>query len=375
MEINFDQAIADLGGAAGIARIANEARAPSTYLLQTSVLPVRRRASYTAEDGGLVIRNVMAQMVGMDSKYPEGAAMDVSTFREIISKLAIQQNLSEKVKRHLRETVRSMIAQGEQGRVGALVVQTVLNFVQKMLLQPHWDRIEWLCGQVLFLDEIDWRFGGSVLALNYQTPAEYLFATRTGTAAYGSSASVFWADHRLAQRRLMGADYTVIGHGNTISEIVYNEANSADILAAENGRFTMRRFRGSMERPATDARDRATFVSYNLEGEVFDADGSGNTTNLPFAPEGLLLYVGLGRPDTDLVQIDQGSTNDGQNNLELGYTHLGPTEEAEGALGVWSRVYKPESMPMQLRGQSVSNTLPVMRNRKRRVVLSTEMQG
>lgn len=370
MEINFDAALRDLGGAAGIARLANEARAPGSYLLQTNILPVRQRAGYTAEDAGMVVRSVMAGMVGMDSKYPEGGVIDVNTFREQIAKLAHQVNLSERTKRHLRETVATMVAQGQQGQAGMVVINTILNFVNKLLIQPHFDRIEYLCGQVLFLDQINWRFNGANLALSYGTDAAHLFPTRTGTAAYGSTASVFWADHRAAQKLLKGADYIIIGHGNTINEVVYNETNSADILAADDGQFTIRRYRGSLERPVTDARDTARLVSYNLEGEVYAAGGAGGTVKVPFAPEGYLLYVARGRPDTDLVEIGGGSTPE-ENDLEIGYTHLGPTEEAEGALGLWARVYKPEDMPMQLRGQSASNVLPVLRKGDRRVVLST----
>jgi len=374
MEVNFDAAIRELGGPTGIARLANEARAPSTYLLQSSILPVRLRTGYTAEDSAMVVRTVMAGLVGTDSKYPEGGVIDINTFREQIAKIAIQNNLSEQVKRQLRETVTAMVTQGQQGRVGATVVLTVLNYVRKMLLQPHWDRIEYLCGQVLFLDEIDWRFNGSVLALDYSSPAANLLPTRTGAAAYGAAGSQFWQDHRLAQRRLLNADYMVIGHGSTINEVVYNEANTADVLEASNGRFRIRRYRGTIERPVTDARDMATFVSYNLEGEVYSPNGDGGTVKVPFAPPGFLLYVARGRPDNDLLQIDAGSTMDeGAETLELGYVHLGPTEEADGRLGVWARVYTPEDMPSQLRGQSASNTLPVMRNRTRRVVSSTEL--
>ena len=376
MEINFDAAIDSLGGAEGIARLANESRAPASYLLQTSILPVRLRAGYTAEDAGMVVRSTMAGLVGMDSKYPEGGVIDLNTFRENIAKIAIQMNLSERTKRQLRETVSAMLVQGDAGRAGAVVVQTILNFVNKLLLQPHYDRIEWLCSQVLFLDEIAWRFNGATLALDYQTPAQYLFASRTGTDRYGGTTSVFWADHREAQRLLLGADYVVIGHGNTLNQIVYNDANSADILAAGDGQFTIRRFRGSLERPVTDARDTATLVAYNLEAEVFNpaGNGDGTTDKVQFAPEGFLLYVARGAPDVDIVDIDAGSTDDPEDrDLELGYVHLGPTEEAEGALGLWARVYKPEDMPMQLRGQSASNVLPVLRNKTRRVVLSTAM--
>lgn len=374
MEFNFEAAIEDLGGAAGIARLANEARAPSDYLLQTNILPVRARPGYTADDAGVVVRSTMAGLVGMDSKYPEGGVVDANTFREKIAKMGHQVNLSEAARRQLREVVERMALQGESGRAGVLMVNTLLNFVNKLLLQPHWDRIEYLCGQTLFFDEIAWTFNGSHLALDYQSPAENLFATRTGNAAYGASGSQFWQDHRLAQRRLTNADYLIIGHGETINEIVYNDANSADILAAGDGQYRIRRFRGSLERPVTDVRDTATFVAYSKEGELYSAPGSEDTITVPFAPEGFLLYIARGRPDSDLIEIDQGSTDDGENDVELGYTHLGPTEEANGALGVWARVYTPEDMPMQVRGQSASNVLPVLRNGKRRVVLSTEMQ-
>jgi len=45
-------------------------------------------------------------------------------------------------------------------------------------------------------------------------------------------------------------------------------------------------------------------------------------------------------------------------NLRLGYTHIGPTEEADGALGRWARVYTPDDRQWELCGEGVTNGLP-----------------
>lgn len=373
MEINFVRAIANLGGTQGILRLVNASRPASDYLLAT-FLPQRLRAGYVAKDGVLVVRSTMAGLVGMDSKLPEGGAIDVNTFAEQIAKLGIQHNLDEKTRREIRENARTIFdapaAQGGgQAGVDQYVERVVLNFVNKLLIQPLDDREEWLRGQVLGTGAIAWTFNGIPLTLDYQVPAGNKFPTRTGTAAYGGSASVFWDDVKLARRTLKGQVGAVIGHSSVIDAIIYNSANSINILG-DGQRVQIQRYRGSLERASTDARETLTLIRYDKEGEVLDPDGSGNTKKLPFFPVGALTFVASTQDSTE-IDIGAGSTDNPDNQLELGWTQLGPTEEADGQLGRWSRVYTPEAMPMQLRGQAAENALPVLRGRGRLVIAST----
>src|SRR5699024_1188291 len=178
---------------------------------------------------------------------------------------AIQANLSEKARREIRQFAERYALRGRDGEIAALVQQTVLNFINKLLLQPHFDRTEYLRGQALAMGQIDWTFGGINLKVDYPIPSDHMFATRTGNDGYGGTSSKWWADHRKAQRLLKGTYDLSIAHPDTIDEIVYNDANSANILSIANGRYTIQRFRGSLERPSTDARETMTLVAYSKE--------------------------------------------------------------------------------------------------------------
>lgn len=371
MELNFAAALNDprIGGPGGIFRLANEARTPASYLLAT-LLPERRLPTYEASDGSMTIRTTMAGVVGMDSAYPEGGVVDLATFRERVIKIAIQNNLSEETLRQLQTLADQVVARG--GSSTDLAVNTILNFVQKLLQQPQWDRREWLRGQALFTGEIDWQYNGITVQVDYGIPSANKFATRTGTAAYGGSASVFWSDMREA-RRLLGSSYEIsIANRTTIEEIIYNDANSINVLGIEGGRYRIQRFRGSLERPSTDARETMTIVEYNAEGEVLDPSNPGQTIKVPFVPNGVIGHFGRADNSSEFIP-GEGATQDPEDGLELGYTHLGPTTESGGRPGDWARVYTPEDMPMQVRGQSASNPLPVIRSAKKIVLASTAL--
>lgn len=371
MELNLAAAINDprIGGNAGLVRLASAARPPADYLLAT-LLPERQRPTYEASDSSLTIRTTMAGAVGMDSKYPEGGAVDLGTFREQIAKIAIQHSLSEKVLRELQLLADQVFQAG--GDTTQLAVNTVLNFVQKLLVQPHWDRKEWLRGQCLFTGAIDWDFNGVTVTADYNVPAANMFATRTGTAAYGGTASEFWADMK-AMRRILGASYQVsIARRETIEEVIYNDANAINVMGIEGGRYRIQRFRGSLERPSTDARETMTLIEYDAEGEVLDLATPGRTVKVPFVPAGVIGHFGRGDRTREFIP-GEGATEDPDETLELGYTHVGPTTENGGRSGQWVRVYTPEGMPMQLRGQSAENVLPVLRNPDRVVLTSTDL--
>lgn len=371
MEINFQAAIADarIGGQDGIFRLANAARPPAEYLLPT-LLPERNLATYQASDGSMTVRTTMAGAVGMDSKFPEGGVVSMSTFREEVIKVAIQNNLSEKALREIQAFADQVLLRG--GDSTQLAVDTVLNFVSKMLLQSHYDRSEWLRGRALFTGVLNWRFNGSNVVVDYGIPAANKFPTRTGTAAYGSTASVFWSDI-LQARKILGNSYEIsIASRATIDAVIYNSANAINVLDIAGGRYTIQRFRGSLERPSTDARETMTLVEYNLEGEVLDLANPGVTIKVPFVPAGVIGH--FGRADTSREFIPgQGATDNPNNALELGYTHVGPTTEGGGRPGRWARVYTPEGMPMQLRGQAVGNILPVITKPNAIVLTSTTL--
>lgn len=371
MAIDFRVAIEELGGDAGVLQLANEARTPADYLLAT-ILPERRMPGWEATAGSMTIRTLMANMIGMDSTPPEGGAMSLSTFREQLAKFGIAQTLTEAMLRTVLQLVERAMLDG--GDANAVQVQTVLNFVNKLLLQPHYDREEWLRGLALFTGEITWTNNGIELALDYGIPAANIFDTRTGNDGYGGSSSVFWADYVAARRILRNNIRAVIGDTATVDAIVYNEANTLEVVSQTNNTFTLRRLVGSgvNQRPSTNALEVVTLIAYDGQGEVRDPDDPNATVKVDFIPTGTLGIFARNDANREF-RIDDGSTADPENDVELGWTQLGPTIENGGRLGRFARVYTPERMPMQLRGESFSNSLPVIRNPEKIVILSTDL--
>ncbi len=371
MPIDFRVAIQELGGDEGVLSLANEARTPADYLLAT-ILPERNRPGYEATAGSMTIRTIMAGMVGMDSALPEGGAVTLNTFRETVAKLGIAQTLTEAMQRELQAFYDRAVLDG--GDTTALLVQTVLNFVNKLLLQPLYDRDEWLRGQALFTGEIDWTYNGIDLALDYGIPSANIFATRTGTSGYGGSASMFWADWTATQTLLRRNVRAVIGDSATVNTIINNEANAVEVVSQTSSTFRLRRLVGSgvNQRPSSDARETVDLIAYDGQGEVRHPTNPQATVKVNFIPTGTLGIFARNDANREFT-IGDGSTANPENDVELGWTHLGPTIENNGRLGRWARVYTPERMPMQIRGESAENGLPVIRNPDKIVLLSTEL--
>lgn len=370
MAIDFNAAVQEIGGDEGVLTIANQARVPANYLL-ASILPERQRAGYEATAGSMSVKTTMAGMVGMDSTYPEVGAIALSTFREQIGKFASQTTLTEQMIRELQAFVDRAILDGASST--DVVVNTLLNGLNKLILQAHFDRAEWLRGQALFTGELAWTFNGISLALDYGIPSANVFPTRTSTSAYGGSASVFWSDVKAAKRILKNRVFAMIGNSTMVDEIIYNEANALEVVGQTDNTFRIRRLVGSgvNQRPSTNAMETVDLISYDGEGSVRDPANPNNTLPVQFVPDGVMGV--FARPSDRTFEIGQGSTPDPESRTELGYTHLGPTIENNGRLGRWARIFKPEEMQMNVIMQGAENSLPVIRNPDLIVLMSTAL--
>lgn len=373
MDLNFAAVLASLGPDAAF-RIINQARPPADYLFNT-FLPERPRATYDAKAGSMTIRATMAGMVGMDSPYPPGGHVAGRAFHEQTAKIAQHVPLPEALLRELHQLLQ---AAGADVSSDDVMTRTVLNFVDKILVQAQLDTAEWLRGQALTTGVLAWTFNGIQLAVNYGVPAGNLFAQRTGTAGYGGSASVFWADHRAALAKLKNQVRAILAHPNTINMIVSNTVNNIVLTAQDlaTGSFSFVKNLGNTATgpflPSPDVRERVSIIGYGEEGDVLDPTTPTVPEAVKFLPEGLIVYVGNPAPRGFTVGLG-GALETETNELPIGFTHIGPTTEGGGRPGRWSQVYTPENQPMTIHGRTAANILPVIDAPEKLVVLSTVM--
>lgn len=376
MLLDFGAALADprIGGVEGINRLSNAARTPAQYLL-TAILPERDVPDYIAKGGSMRVRSTMAGIVGLDSVDPEGGAMDLTTFMERIAKISIMNRLQEQTIIELQNLARAAVIAGGNSR--DVAVNAVLNFVAKLLLQPHYDRREWLRAQALFMGSIDWQFNGVDLQVDYGIPTANVFVTRTGNDAYDGSASKFWTDWKAARLILGDAFRGAMVTRQTLDSIVENPVNKITVLADADRSVSLARYAGAEDglRPLTaDQRERATFVVYDKEGEVWDLDNPGKTKKARLIPSGVLGFFGSNDRSSEFI-VGEGATVDPENDRALGYSHIGPTVENNGQTGIWTDVGVPRDMPQHFEGKARGRFLPVIENADKIVLASTTIGG
>lgn len=373
MIFSFAEAIAQLGQNAA-ARIANAARPSASYLFNT-FLPERNMLDYNVEAANMIVRSTMAGLVAMDSPYPPGGTVEVSSFLEKSAKIAISNTLTEGALRQLQALMRQMQVDGQLSN--DFLQREALNFLQKVIIQALLDTAEWMRGQALIYGKIDWTFNKKNLYVDYGVPAANFLTARTNANndSYSDTSSAFWTDVLEARRLLRYNVRAAVMNSATMDKIVANSANNLEILSQEMNMFRVRKYRtvGGNTVPESDNRYTMDFIVYDEEAEVLDTTATmlGKTQTVKFMPDGKILFVGQNTYNG--YRVGQGGTDSPRNDLEIGYHHIAPTVEGNGAPGRWSRLYTPEGMPMQLRGEGVENSLPVILAPEKIVVATTEL--
>lgn len=355
MNFSFLAALATLGIDAAF-RLINQARPAASYLF-ASILPERNMRSYEVKNGSMSVRSTMAGLVGMDSPYPPGGVVDLSTFLQRSAKIANTVVMTEESLRTLQEMLMYLQLAGQS--TNERMVEEVLNFTNALLVQPHLDTAEWLRGQALAMGAIDWIFNGIRLQVDYGIPVGNKLTARTGNNAYSGSTSKFWDDIRSQGKLLRKASRIIrTAHPDLIEDIIANSVNSIRVLSEDSGSITMQRMisQNGTNTPSSDARDSVTLIKYGLEAEVLDPTDPTGTVTVPFHPKTKMLAIGTGVNAGYVV----GAGSRPPQEYELGYTHIAPTVEGSGAPGRWARVYTPEARPWQLVGESAANLLPVI---------------
>lgn len=373
--VNLQDAVRNLGKNASL-RISNGVRTPDRYLFQT-ILPTREVRSYHAEDANVTIRTTAAPMAAMDGTFGPVGLMEASTFTEGTIKLGPSFKLTEEMRRTIREYLENLMWQGvsDANIMNATQVE-LLNIQDKLILQSMWDRIEWIRAQALVEGAIDWTFGDKRVQVSYGVPAANFLANETGNDAWDGSSSDFWDNIATLQTRLNFDIAYYIAHPTTITKIIGNTVNNVaingDWLGAADPVNLMRMDTiGGIRVPYPDGRFNITLIPYGEEMEIYDLSNPGRTTKIPFMPTGKILAIGRNRRND--YRVGEGATDDPNKDLDLGYTHLGPTEEADGAPGFWTRTYVPEDMPMQVQFQGACNFLPVIQAASKIAVASSDL--
>jgi hypothetical protein len=376
MNINFQSALDYLRRVAGDnfeVEIANAARPDSDYLFE-QVFPERLIDDYMASNAAMTIKSTMAGLVGMDSPLPPVGAASSRTWTQETFKIGGMFTFPEQVLRHLQMQAMRIRAGG--GDDTQAIADRIINFA-KFLRQPLLDTAEFLRGMALMTGGIDWTFNQKRVEVSYGVPAGNLIAERTGTAGYGGSASVFWADWYAARTLLNGRIRVVFATPATIAMITGNSVNSVRILTDdERGSASFVRLSNpSMDVASSDRRDRVSMVAYDASGNVFDLSsaGLGLVVQVPFLSDGYVIIVGGGSASGQAFSVDStGDEARDTRGVELGYTHIGPTVEG-GSVGRWERIFTPENRPYQLQGEAAMNLVPVMTGPENLVVLRTVM--
>lgn len=375
--IDFGQAISILtqrgNGIDPALRVINAARPPADYLLST-FFPERLLPSYFVRVGSMTLRPTMAGLVGADSPFPPTGLADIGTFVASTAKIANTVPITEMF---LRDFHAFLATLGSDQQSDEAVINTVLNFSNKMLAQPHLDRMELLRGEMVTTGAIDWTFIGKNLLVDYGIPTAHKLATATVNDAYHGSASKWWRDYKVGRSLLKQRVRAVLAHPDTIEAIVTNPVNNIIITAQDltTGTVSFIKNVGVVATgpfiPSPDIRERTTIIGYGLEGEILDPATPGETIAVPFFPRGKIVL--LGDPERGTGEGLGGAVEDEETTLPLGYTHIGPTTENNGALGRWARVFKPEQRPHGMQGDAVTNGLPVLSSPRKVVILTTEM--
>lgn len=358
-------------------RLANEARPNADYVF-ARYLPEVTDTSYEVSSATMTVRSTMAGLVAMDSPYPKGGAISMSDFYEKIAKFAIEMDFTEASQRKLQEIARYILASGNSPISN--IIENVLNFTDKLLIQPHLDSMEYLRGRALETGQLDWDFGDLELNVNYGLPSGAFGTSRTGNDGYGGSASKFWTDIRAAKSYLKYDVEAFIVHPDTLDMIISNPVNKIEITGQTDTSMTLARVvlgANGGEKLSNDPRDGVTLQVYGKEAEVLDIANPGKTKIVKFLNTGKMIVIGRNNGQRRFILqngVGQGGNVSNPDMAKaLGYTHIGPTVEGNGAPGRWARVFRPENRPWGIVGQSVTNGLPVIENVDKLWIGTTEM--
>ena len=347
---------------------------PDGEMIWQTLLPERTEDTYKVEDSQMVVYSTMAGLTGRDSPYAPGGIMVASDFKEDIVKWSIEAAMGENQLIKMQELARKVDIGAANPQA---MVETLLNFSNKILAQSLRDGLEYIRGRAIQDGALDWTFNGKQLVVDYGYPVgNKLTRLQDAGGDWGGPNSIFWADIELARRLLDRQVRVILMTTNTLNRIIANDVNKLQVIEKSRSRYsssyTLRRVAqvGYDNVVPEDYRSSVDIVTYDRNFTLFDpADATDGMKHVPAMDDDKVIF--MGQPTG--VRFEVGSTELPE--YAYGYTHIGPTVEGGGASGRWMRLYTPENQPWRLIGQGVMNALPVIREPRRIVTFTLQAQA
>ncbi|WP_261665433.1 hypothetical protein [Deinococcus sp. Marseille-Q6407] len=380
-EYNWNDIIATLSAGGALIEVANTPPAASEYL-SGRFLPRQLMPDYEVSGGQMEINTVMAGHVGMDSKYPEGTSIRLNDYGHKTAKYAQAIPLEEEPARQLGKLLLLAEANRASGRtVADFMTEAGYNLYEKGVVQALDDTAEYVAMSALTQGKIDWTFNGRRLLVDYKIPERNRIKL-TGEQRLSGSQSGFWKALGDAEDIVRGSVGVVMSQ-NTLRQVLANQANEIEVISdtyspQRNIRTVqVRRLPryaisgGTNQLVSTGDRvTSATLIGYGRQGQIIDPTNVGQTIGVQMVKDNVIAVIGANTAN-QLVSL----TGTPVPEQALGYVHVAPTVEGTFrgvSLGRWGRIWTPENDPYQLRAEGVENSLPVIRNASRLVLIESE---
>lgn len=366
-------------------RRARNANPPSSYLFSTRVLPRMNKPTWQVRGGTLTITPTELKLVAMDSIPAPIGNLESTFYSETISKFGGQMFFNEKQQKEMIEAeqdARLMASLG--GRAIAGDIDTQINMVSvtgradgetingarinrilgivDFIRAAHWNTSESLAGEALTEGKLDEDFSGLGININYDLPVENI-VTYAANDRFDQSASKWWEFVRFCYKKFKNPQF--YGNSNTYFSIAENPVNAIREQYITGDVRPMSKYYPNVITQKEDANERMNFNIYDNAGAVMDAPNK-TLISKPFLKDRRVIVIG--DLQTSQIELVQGGVTDPDNNLMLGYTHVGPSVEGGGQPGIYANIYTKEEMPMQLHVLTYVNMLPIIQNPKKLII-------
>lgn len=375
MEFNFRTVLGQLTSDE-IRTLSRQADPTKTYLMN-SLLPDREVPSYKASGGNFSVTGTLASPVPMDTDFPEAGIMGIQTIEQSTFKFGASLLMPEKVLRELQEMLKQMLSEGRsEGDKQRLMAGTAVNFFREYVINPFDETREYLKARAITEGLISYSSNKVEVAADYGVPVGNILATRAGVAAYNGNASVFLDDIKTARQKLGQDVRATLMNGDTLDSILNNPLHNFIVVAESyspdrtvrtvNVRQAVK-LTGQTGVSALDITPQSsyTFIGYSRTAKLFNPDDPNTPIAKKLIDDGRVVVIG-NRLSTEIIPR---LNNDGGNTL--GYYHVAPTVEGNGALGRWAEIYVPQEMPWSIRARAAENSIPMFDAASRVVLLKS----